>query len=742
MGLMGCIYLSIKIFYLNSAKDYYFSLYQEIIDSTISFHNVILFQYEELIKYFGEQSYTFITSDLLREKKDPKNLENVVVQYSPQKVVEEDQDIPLSEYKIYLYSYNNIIYNMVRNLITMNAASYIYMFYSVKSFRIPYYGNISFINDYVFYTPQYQSLFSISSNGIKKIIDSSDGNIPEKMKTISNFNYIKYKSFFIVNTTLKIFLFDMLYTSKAFVFHNYLDLINEEADESTKVNYIKNQSKYFQSINYGNDEILLIDNADISKSKIVISNNIINDYIDFLFLYIIMKYDDIIDVPVYYENNTILSKDICYFFLIKQIKKLKNIIDTSKVFSEEVLNNIYNNLKKGESTIEDCLLDKYFSHNLINKLHPYVNPEFNKIYDLDNSRRITLFQLIKEDPNSYFFIIKHSYPNFYSIKQFAPKYFPSHQINIFSFVSGKYLVNLYNTSEQFFYKVKILSALTEMTLWAFIFIIIFYIMNKTRHEVIKPILDLQDILNSKEIIDENKMNYIYDDNINNFFTTCKSLLLLNNNNVTNSVMEYKLYMKEKLNTENEGEAGVLAPKNNMIMNIKMINELIEAQKIQEINNQIVECDWQKVSSLNKFYQASKHLNIIDSSKKNNHSNKFCLSTKSLDFGFINDEEEEEDDLINIGDDEDNPVFYKNLLLLTEYLFDNNNYQEKLNKMKYIKSNSIKDAKDIVKVDKKKNKYITYLWYSKMKENKKTDIFKYFFDKTFEEILLGESVKQK
>ena len=30
----------------------------------------------------------------------------------------------------------------------------------------------------------------------------------------------------------------------------------------------------------------------------------------------------------------------------------------------------------------------------------------------------------------------------------------------------------------------------------------------------------------------------------------------------------------------------------------------------------------------------------------------------------------------------------------------------------------------------------------MKENKKTDIFKYFFDKTFEEILLGESVKQK
>lgn len=72
MGLMGCIYLSIKIFYLNSAKDYYFSLYQEIIDSTISFHNVILFQYEELIKYFGEQSYTFITSDLLREKRSKK----------------------------------------------------------------------------------------------------------------------------------------------------------------------------------------------------------------------------------------------------------------------------------------------------------------------------------------------------------------------------------------------------------------------------------------------------------------------------------------------------------------------------------------------------------------------------------------------------------------------------------------------------------------------------------------------
>ena len=745
MGLISSLYLSMKMFYNNSAKNYYFSLYQEIIESSISFHNLVLFQYEELIKFYSEQSYIFITSDLLKEKKYPKNLENVVVQYSSEKVVEDDQDIqdiPLSEYKIYLNSPNNILYDMVRNLIAMNAASYLYMIYSLKSFRIPFYGNISLINDYVFYTPKYQSLFSISSNEIKKIIDSSNGNIPENMKTISNFNYIKYKSMFTINTITKIFLFDMLYASKAFIFHNYLDLINEGADESTKVNYIKNQSKYFQSINPGNGEILMIDNADISNSKIVISNRIVNNLLDYIFLYIITKYDDIIDVPVYYENNTILSKEPCYFFLLKQIKKLNNIIDTNEVFSEEVLNNIYNNLKRGESTIDDCLLDKYFSHNLINKLHPFVKPQFNKIYDLDHSRRITLFQLIKQDPNSYFFIIRHSSPNFYSIKQFAPKYFPSNQINIFSFVSGEYLVNLYNTSEQFFYKVKVLSALTEMTLWTFIFFIIFYIMNKTRHEVIKPILDLQDVLNSKEIIDENKMNYIYDDNINNFFTTCKSLLLLNNNNVTNSVMEYKLYMKEKLNTENEGEAGVLAPKNNMIMNIKMINELIEAQKIQEINNQIIECDWQKVSSLNKFYQASKHLNIIDSSKKNNHSNKFCLSTKSLDFGFINDEEEEEDDLINIGDDEDNPVFYKNLLLLTEYLFDNNNYQEKLNKMKYIKSNSIKDAKDIVKVDKKKNKYITYLWYSKMKENKKTDIFKYFFDKTFEEILLGESIKQK
>ena len=80
--------------------------------------------------------------------------------------------------------------------------------------------------------------------------------------------------------------------------------------------------------------------------------------------------------------------------------------------------------------------------------------------------------------------------------------------------------------------------------------------------------------------------------------------------------------------------------------------------------------------------------------------------------------------------------------MTEYLFNNNNYQEKLNKMKFIRSNSIKDPKDIAKVDTKKNKYITYSWYSKMKENKKNDFFKYFFDKTFEEILLGESAKHK
>lgn len=741
MGLLGCIYSSIKMYYLHSKKDYYFSLYQQIIESTISFHNTILFQYEELTKFYGEQSYIFITSDLLREKKDPKKLENIVVQYSSEKVMEEDLDIPLNEYQIYLYSPNNIIYNMVKNLITMNAASYLYMFYSGKSFRIPYYGNISLINDYVFYTPQYQSLFSTNSNGIKNVIDCSQGNIHEYMKTISNFNYIKYKSIFIVNTTIKMFLLDMLYDSKLFVLHDYINLIQEGADESTQVSYIKNQSKYFQSINYGNDEILMIDNADISKSKIVISNKIVNDFIDFLFLYIITKYDDIIEVPVYYENNTILSKDLCYFFLIKQIKKLKNIIDIDKTFSEEVLNKIYNNLKKGESTIDDCILDKYISHNLINKLHSYVSPEFNKIYDLENSRKISLSQLIKDDRNSYFFIVKHSYPNFYSIKQFSPKYFPSNQINLFSFVSGEYPVSLYNTSLRFFYNVQVLSTISGMTLWTLILFIIIYIMNKTRHEVIKPILDLQDVLNSKEMIDEDKINYIYDDNINNFFTTCKKLLSLNNNNVQSSVMDYNLYMKEKLNGQNEGEDGIVAPKNNMIMNIKMINELIEEQKVQEINNQIVECDWEKVSSINKLYQASKNLNIVDSPKRNNASNRHILlnglSTKSLEFGFINDEEEEEEELINIGDDEDNPVYYKNLLLMTEFLYNNNNYQEKLNRTKFVRSNSMKD----IKVDTKKNKYITYSWYSKMKENKKTDFFKFYFDKTFEEILLGESTKK-
>jgi len=747
MGLLGCIYFSIKKFYLSSAKNYYFSLYQEIIESTISFHNLILFQYEELIKFYGEQSYIFITSDLLREKKEPKNLENVIVQYSSEEVVEDDEDVALSNYKIYLYSPNNIIYRMVKNLIAMNADSYIYMFYSVKSFRIPYYGNISLINDYVFYTPQYQSLFSMSSSGIKNIIDSSDGNIYENMKTISNFNYIKYRACFTVNTTLKLFLYDMLYDSKIFVFNKYQDLINEGADESTKVSYIKNQSKYFQSINYGTDEILMVDNADISKSKIIISNKIINDFINFLFLYIITKFDDIIEVPVYYENNTILSKDLCFYFLIKQIRKLKNIIDINEVFSEEILNNIYNNLKKGESTINDCVLDKYISHNLINKLNPFVKPEYNKIYDLENSRKIELCQLIKNDQNSYIFIVKHSYPNYYSIKQFAPKYFPSSQINMFSFISGEYPVNLYNASKYFFYNVQVLSTLTEMTIWIIIFIIIFCILNKIKSEVIKPIIELQDLLNSKEIVDGNKIRYIYDDTINDFFIACKRLILLNNNNVQSSVMDYNLYMKEKINGQKESENDPVAPKNNnMIMNIKMINELIEAQKVQEINNQIVECDWEKVSSLNKLYQASKNLKIIDSPKRNIASNKSGLlhgiSTKSFDFGFLNDEEEEEEELINIDDDEDNPIYYKNLLLLTEYLYNNNNYHEKLNKMKYVRSNSTKDINNFEKVGVKKNKYITFSWYSKMKENKKADFFKNFFDKTFEEILLGESVKKK
>ena len=84
-------------------------------------------------------------------------------------------------------------------------------------------------------------------------------------------------------------------------------------------------------------------------------------------------------------------------------------------------------------------------------------------------------------------------------------------------------------------------------------------------------------------------------------------------------------------------------------------------------------------------------------------------------------------------------YYINLLLITEYLYNNSLYNDKLNKFKNTKNNNIlSKIKKFLSITNNKNRDITYIWYSKIKEDNKIDFIKYYFNKGFEEIITNEN----
>ena len=100
-------------------------------------------------------------------------------------------------------------------------------------------------------------------------------------------------------------------------------------------------------------------------------------------------------------------------------------------------------------------------------------------------------------------------------------------------------------------------------------------------------------------------------------------------------------------------------------------------------------------------------------------------------GEIKDKENEEENSEDL-------ILYEYLLLITEYLYNNWQYHEKFNKYKNSKNNDvINKIKDFLTKKNNKSKYITYIWYSKMKEKNKNDFIKFYFNKSFEDIFIDE-----
>ena len=750
-GFIACTIRIFKNTILKNNKFYFYSIFQEIFESTILFYNSCLIQYEELVKYFDEQTVLYLSSlTLLYDNIANVKYDNIVKNFLNEKKFENYINYSTAENTIYLYCENDMMYQKLSNVIEINSISSLNILYSINNFRIPYYGNINILNNYFFALPRNKSYFSINITRIKEAYDLSNNNINDYLQKKSNINYNIYKYIFEIYRESKLSMYDIIFSSKIYIFDNYIKLFEKGENELTIENYLKNQSYYFQNFNYGTGEVFMNDNDYLELSKCISVNTIINNYIDYFFFELMTKHDDVINVPVYSNNNTIYSKNLCYALLLKQIRKLNNTMDINNIFNEEKLEEIYNSLIKGSSTIEDCILDKYYTHKKLNKIGNLLKNNFYKLYELENNNRQTLFKLIENDEDSYYYLMEHSHPSYTALNLFDPRYFPLNQINIYSFISATPAIRSYNRNKYMLDSFEYLVFLTLMFLWVSLVFIIIFIMYKVKYLVIKPILELKDILNSKEINDESNFGYKYDDDINEFFNSCKLLLSSNKEGNSNDFKSSETFINTMINNQKNKDDNLNNKNNNMILNLKMINSLIDSQKKQEsTNGTIIEWNWKKIYSQQKYNQQNnlieennyprkkslrkkrnaKPNNIINLIKASSKSNELELGEDEKDFNF-EESEEGENDLI----------YYKELLLITEFLYNNAFYNEKWSKYKMLKNNNILiKIKNFLSMHNNKNKNSAYIWYSKMKENNKTDFIKYYFNKSFEEIFISDEI---
>ena len=550
-------------------KEYFYRRYKELIDSKIRFQTFLLYQYEQLIKGFNSQIYYYGLSkndlyDTMINYKD-----DLIKNYEETTEEDYDPDLPDDEKLYYLYSFSDDIYmnSKVYYSLANTHSSIDNQLKGIRNFRITYLGsNTRIINEYTFVPLSQGSIYSVNRTRIKEVEELSKGNFVQYYDDLINEYVNKYKNFMNDFKKGELPFMDIFFKDKYYIFANYVnetylrDVYRNDVNE-----YINNISYHFHFINYSSKKIFFTDNGDQNKVTFIEENSIIPYYLYFIFTQI-QKSLDINTIPMFFENNTILSTNLCYSFLYKQIM-LINSMSVKDVFDEEKINSIYNSLKKGVSNIGDCILDKKYNYDTKQNAYDVLNVKFNKYYSMKNRREFSLFKLSDTILSENFFCLKYSFPDFSSILNFKPTFFTLDQINLYSFSTFYEPVRYYGNVQTFYSNVEYLIVLCLLYLWILIFFYLVWRAKKLFVEVIEPINNLTNMINKLDVKEDNVLKYEPDDNINELFKLCNDLLL--------GKYKQKILHDNEINTEKVENNKSLSNFNNLKINRRLIEEMME-----------------------------------------------------------------------------------------------------------------------------------------------------------------------
>ena len=478
-------------------KKYFFDMQQIIIECNIFFVNICFLQYENLVKLFNYQFYVYFRDEQLLKIFEGSNYIHTdeskftILNYNDinkiPTVKYDPSSIPDEYKKLYVFIYKeSFTGNQIKAFIKADCLSYLNQLKNIGNFKLPFYGNVSIMKEYIIYFTRYNAIITLNYTKIYEEYYKYKGNMSLLLNYIikrrnATFNY--NKKFFEEFKNKKLYFFDIMYSLRYDIFYNY-SLINDKKNEEE---YIRNQAIFFQNMIYDNDTTVFQDSWFTKFPSYEGENLLINGYIDFLLFHLsTMLYT--YSIPFSHENNTIVSKNLCYYFLLKQIINL-NI--TSNAIIDELnsnfINQIYDEInKKDINNIDDCKLESYFSKIKGKQIN--INKEFSKYYDLEFNYDTYAYLLRDKDINSIIFEVKYSYPNLLALKDIIPSFFSFRQLDFYSFYFGNEISKIVSSSKEFYMNIKYLIFICLHFNWIIIFFIIIFISSRTVKQIIEPII--------------------------------------------------------------------------------------------------------------------------------------------------------------------------------------------------------------------------------------------------------------
>ena len=752
--------LSCSFCYETLKEDYkqkkliFYDKYKEFIESSLYFQNFILLQYEEIIKRMQMELYKYHHNSMPTYLHMRKNFKNITEELIPLFNTKEHKYISENNEAIFTLCYHNSI-NCAKNIrlslssIYDSLSSLVFTHDIDKFFRVPSY-DLPILKSPIGVCPDYKMIFSYNGSYIYKTLRERHCNYTDNETYFELGDLDNY--FNMTINKMKADIFDKItkYLSNSLFCFNHMfeksanDMIqldevqnilrSEYAYTATSFNdYLAAVSGYYSSIHLETNKFELISNY---KDKYYyFEANMISDYLFFihkkLSIYLNMTF-----IPIYKQNNTIISPELCLQFLLKQY---------NYQLDENQINGIYNNLTKGVSHIIDCFKDK----DLFRKQEGISNIFALNITNFSSADNI-LHQGIIGTPEYGYYYIKYSFPNYNTLKDFRSDYLLLEQINFYLFASFKEPVEfsrlVLQMNKNLFYLIVIIILFT----WIICLFVNLFFFNKVIFQLTEPIKKLQEAIESSSIKDDTIFNYEYDEFINDLFLTSKELLSgqIDNNNEKGlgqfniiSIPNEKKKIDKKLYQRN------------LIINNDIMNQLISVQQnMMDFSNNIQtnyfvdkDCEnnegpmiTKKVIS-NKLYENKLKLNSDDYIKEKDKDNDNMSNKKNK----------------NKSDEEKGREPYKKLFKISEYLFYYQNKSEK--NYIHIINNSIKDESknsniskissninpngslnissklkktiirgdsygktddnDNITINMLKNKNISYLWYMEAKKNK-------------------------